>query len=183
MKKKGLILLITMVLSVGVFAGCSSSSGQQTVQTSTTTKKAGTAVDGNEVNIEKAAIRLVKTSEEGKYAIVGTEELKGWIDSRKEMTIIDTMPASNFKGGHIPGAVNAELPKTGIKDVTPEQKEAFVKLLPSDKNKAIVVYCGFVSCERSDVGAKIAKELGYKNVYRYPGGIVGWRDAKYSEEK
>lgn len=186
MKKKALTLLMTMALSVGVFAGCSSNSGQQAAETSTTTtttKKSGTAVDGNEVNIEKAAIRLMETSEEGKYGIVGTEELKGWIDSKKEMTIIDTMPASNFTKGHIPGAVNAELPKTGVKDVTPEQKVAFVKLLPSDKSKTVVVYCGFVACERSDVGAKIAKELGYENVYRYPAGIVGWRDAKYAEEK
>lgn len=187
MKKKGLIILISSIMTISLFAGCSSNNGQQPAQqtqsTQTTTKKAGTAVDGNEINIEKAAMRLVKTSEEGKYQIVGSEELKSWIDSKKDMVIVDTMPASNFKDGHIPGAVNAELPKTGIKDVKPEQKEAFVKLLPADKNKPVVIYCGFVACERSDVGAKIAKELGYKNVYRYPGGIVAWRDAKYAEEK
>lgn len=184
MKKKGLIILISTIMTVSIFAGCSSNSGQQQTQTAqTTTKKVGTAVDGNELNIEKAAMRLVKTSEEGKYQIIGSEELKSWVDSKKDMVAIDTMPADNFKNGHIPGAVNAELPKTGMKDVKPEQKEAFVKLLPADKNKPVVVYCGFVACERSDVGAKIAKELGYKNVYRYPGGIVAWRDAKYAEEK
>lgn len=140
-------------------------------------------MDGNELNIEKAAISLVKVSEEGKYKLVSTEELKSWTDSKKDMVIIDTMPAANFSKGHIPGAVNAELPKTGMSDVTAEQKAAFVKLLPSDKSKTVVVYCGFVSCARSDVGAKIAVELGYTNVYRQPGGIVAWQDAKYDVAK
>ena len=56
----------------------------------------------------------------------------------------------------------------------------FEKLLGSDKDKVIVVYCGFVKCTRSHNGAAWAKNLGYKNVYRYPGGIFAWKGAGYT---
>jgi len=65
----------------------------------------------------------------------------------------------------------------------PEEKETFLKTLGTDKDKKIVIYCGFVSCERSHVGATLAKEAGYKNVYRFPGGIAAWLDAGNSIDK
>ena len=43
-----------------------------------------------------------------------------------------------------------------------------------NKNKKIIVYCGFVGCARSHQGAMYLKKLGYKKVYRYPGGIAAW---------
>ena len=52
-----------------------------------------------------------------------------------------------------------------------------------NKNKLIVIYCGFVKCTRSHNGASWAVKLGYKNVYRYPGGIFAWKGAKYPVEK
>ena len=45
-----------------------------------------------------------------------------------------------------------------------------------NKNKKIIVYCGFVGCARSHQGAMYLKKLGYKKVYRYPGGISAWVD-------
>jgi rhodanese-related sulfurtransferase len=179
MKKRGLILLITMALSVAAFAGCTSKTDTSTAPA----KTVGTAVDGNEASIETAAIKLVNQTKAGGYTLVSSEELKSWVDSGKEMVVIDTMPASTFADGHVKGAVNAELPKTQEEGTTAEQKEAFVKLLPADKNTPVVVYCGFVACGRSDVGAVIAIQEGYTNVYRYPGGIVAWKDAGYEAVK
>ncbi|MBQ6438766.1 MAG: rhodanese-like domain-containing protein [Mogibacterium sp.] len=46
-----------------------------------------------------------------------------------------------------------------------------------NKDKTIVVYCGFVGCERSHQGAMYLVSKGFKNVYRYPGGISAWVDA------
>jgi rhodanese-related sulfurtransferase len=51
-----------------------------------------------------------------------------------------------------------------------------------NKDKTIVVYCGFVGCERSHQGAKYLVQKGFKNVYRYPAGISGWVDAGYDIE-
>ena len=45
-----------------------------------------------------------------------------------------------------------------------------------NKDKMIVVYCGFVGCARSHEGAKFLVENGYTNVYRYAGGISAWVD-------
>jgi rhodanese-related sulfurtransferase len=177
--KKGLILLLTLAMSVAVFAGCSSNTGTST----TPAKTVGTAVDGNEVSIETAAIKLVNATKAGGYNLVSTADLKSWVDSGKQMVVIDTMPASTFADGHVKGAVNAELPKTQAEGVTAEQKAAFLKLLPADKSTPVVVYCGFVACGRSDVGAVIAIQEGYTNVYRYAGGIVAWKDAGYEAVK
>jgi rhodanese-related sulfurtransferase len=53
-------------------------------------------------------------------------------------------------------------------------------LLGADKDRLIVIYCGFVKCTRSHNGAMWAKRLGYKNVYRFPGGIYAWKGMDYS---
>jgi thiosulfate/3-mercaptopyruvate sulfurtransferase len=128
-------------------------------------------------------MKFIKDTNAGKYQLLSTEELNTWIGQKKDMIIIDTMPADSFAKGRIPGALNAELPKTVMTDVTDEQKAAFINLLGQDKSKPIVVYCGFVGCARSHLGAVIAVEQGFTNVYRVPGGIVAWQEAKYTVEK
>lgn len=141
----------------------------------------GTSRDGSEVEIEMASMKLVKAVEEGKYKLISTEDLKKKVDAKEDMIIVDTMPAKSYNKNHIPGAVNAELPVT-MEEVTPEQKEAFIKALGTDKNKEIILYCGFVGCERSHVGAMIAKEAGFTNVIRHPGGIGAWMEAQFPVE-
>lgn len=174
MKRRIISIMGILAVSALVFTGCG---GESTVS------KVGTAPDGSEVAIEKATIKYMDDTVKGGYKTVSTEELNTWIKDKKDMIIIDTMPADNFAKGHIPGALNAELPKTGMADATDEQKEAFLELLGSDKNKTVVVYCGFVGCARSDVGAVLAKEAGFEEVYRVPGGGVAWEEAGYEVEK
>lgn len=141
----------------------------------------GTSRDGSEVEIEMASMNLVKAVEEGKYKLISTEDLKKKVDAKEDMVLIDTMPAKSYDKNHIPGALNVELPVT-MEEVTPEQREAFVKALGDDKAKEIVLYCGFVACERSHVGALIAQEEGFTNVVRHPGGIGAWMEAQYPVE-
>ena len=173
---KKLIACLALTLSLALTVGCSA-------KTATATSSVGTAKDGNEVKIEKAAIKLVKAVEKGGYSLVSTDELNNMVEAGDDMIIIDTMPADFFAKGHVPGALNGVMPKTGLADATDAEKEAFAALLGDDKQKTIVIYCGFTACGRSDAGASYAKELGYENVYRYPGGIIGWRDAGLTEEK
>lgn len=182
MKKFARVFAILCALTLTLTACSSGSNGDKKDSTEATNKKIGTAKDGDEMKIEKASMKLVNAKEKGKYKLVGTEELKKWIDAKEDMVIVDTMPAKSFKANRIPGAVNAELPITMDK-VTPEQKDAYIKALGDKKDKKVVVYCGFVGCERSDVGAVIAQEAGFKNVYRQPGGIIAWMDAGYDVEK
>lgn len=173
MKKKIISTLSILALSTSVLVACNSDSA----------KKVGTSPDGSEIVIEQATMKFIEATKEGDYKLVSTEDLNEWIKSDKDMIIIDTMPADKYSEKHIPGAINAELPNGSVEEATAEEREAFVKLLGDDKSKTIVTYCGFVGCARSDVGAAIAREEGFTEVYRHPGGIVAWDELGYDIEK
>ncbi len=139
---------------------------------------------GKELETEKTAVNLSREVTKGGYKVVNTEELKAWIDQKKDMLIVDTMPyEDSYKKQHIPGAVQFEFPKEEVANLDDKTKEAFKKLLGANKDKMIVIYCGFTKCGRSHNGAMWAIKLGYKNVYRYPGGITAWTEADYPVEK
>ncbi len=133
-----------------------------------------------ELDTEKIAVTLVAEVERGGYKIVATQELKKWIDEKKPMLIVDTMPfEASYKKQHVPGAVQMEFPIPEMTSIDDKTKDALIKLLGPDKDRLIVFYCGFTKCTRSHNGAMWAKKLGYKNVYRHPGGIKGWVEAEY----
>jgi len=137
-----------------------------------------------ELDTEKIAVTFQKEVARGGYKIVSTQELKGWIDQKKVMLLVDTMPfEDSFKKQHIPGAVNFVLPITEMTQMDDKTKAAFEKLLGPDKDRLIVFYCGFTKCTRSHNGAMWAVKLGYKNVYRHPGGIKAWTEADYPVER
>lgn len=136
-----------------------------------------------ELETEKTAVTFAKEVAKGGYGIVTTAELKGWIDAKKPMLIVDTMPyEDSYKKEHVPGAVNFVLDKAEMATMDDKMKADFVKMLGPDKDRLIVFYCGFTKCGRSHNGAMWAMKLGYKNVYRYPGGIKGWGEAEYPVE-
>jgi len=137
-----------------------------------------------ELETEQSAVTLAREAERGAYKIVTTEELKKWIDEKKNVLIIDTMPyEDSYKKQHVPGAVNFVFPIPEVTTLDDKTKESFLKLLGPDKERPIVIYCGFVKCTRSHNGAMWAEKLGYKNVYRYTGGIKAWMEADYPVEK
>jgi thiosulfate/3-mercaptopyruvate sulfurtransferase len=141
-----------------------------------------------EVEKEKGAVKLVREVNQGGYNVVTVEELKQWMDAGTDMLIVDTMPYSaGYQKQHVPGAVQflfpiPEMEKWDSQKTAGKTREDFKKLLGDDKNKRIVIYCGFVKCTRSHNGAAWAVKLGYKNVYRFPGGIFAWKGAKYTVE-
>ncbi|MFC1883214.1 rhodanese-like domain-containing protein [Thermodesulfobacteriota bacterium] len=172
-----LFLKFTIFSILGCFAvavsGCSLSGGDKFER---------------EVEKEKGAVKLVREVQRDGYDVVTAEELRKWIDSGKEMVIVDTMPfEASYKKQHVPGAVQFLFPIPDMttwdtKETDGKSKEDYIKLLGPDKDKTIVVYCGFVKCTRSHNGAAWAKKIGYRNVYRYPGGIFAWKGAKYPVE-
>ena len=142
-----------------------------------------------EVKIEKLAVKLVREVQHGRYDVITTDELKKWQDEGKNMVIVDTMPfEASYKKAHVPGAKQFLFPIPDMnswdkKETAGKSKLDFENLLGSDKDKTVIIYCGFVKCTRSHNGAVWAKKLGYKNVYRYPGGIFAWKGADYKIEK
>lgn len=142
-----------------------------------------------EVEKEADAVKLVRDVQRGGYGLVTTEELKKWIDNGKEMAIVDTMPyEESYKKMHVPAALQFLFPIPDMdtwdtQATAGKTQDDFMQLLGSDKDKTIVIYCGFVKCTRSHNGAAWAVKLGYKNVYRYAGGVFAWKGAKYPLEK
>jgi rhodanese-related sulfurtransferase len=143
----------------------------------------GTSPKGLEVPIEKATVKFAADVKDGGYKVVTTDELKKWIDEGKKITIISALPAAEDKEfGTLPSAVSGPIPKTE-KELTKSDKDNLLKVAGSDREKTVVVYCGFVACRRSHIGAKILVENGFANVFRYPGGITAWQEMGYPVTK
>lgn len=137
-----------------------------------------------ELDNEKLVVNFWKEVGRGGYKVITTEELKAWIDQKKAMLIVDTMPLEDsYKKNHIPGAVQMEFPIPEMTQIDDKQKADLEKLLGPDKNRLIIFYCGFPKCTRSHNAAMWAIKLGYTNVYRHPGGIKAWMEADYPVEK
>lgn len=137
-----------------------------------------------ELDTEKVAVNFYREVAKGGYKVINAKELKEWLDQKKDMVIIDTMPfEASYKKHHIPTAVNVEFPIPEMTNLDEKKKEELIKTIGADKDKTIVFYCGFTTCTRSHNGAMWAVKLGYKNVYRQPGGINAWLDADYPVEK
>ena len=64
---------------------------------------------------------------------IKVEELYGLISDNTPMTLVDARPESRFAQGHLPGAISIPVPKL-------QEKKAMV--LPEDKNKLLIFYCG-----------------------------------------
>jgi thiosulfate/3-mercaptopyruvate sulfurtransferase len=149
------------------------------------------AKDKFELELEKdlEAVKLVRDTKAGGYEVISAEELKKLIDSKKDILIVDTMPyEDSYKKEHVPGAKQFLFPipimeNWDAKETGGKSMDDFAAFLGPDKDKTIVFYCGFVKCTRSHNAAAFAKKLGYKNVYRFPGGIFAWKGADYPVEK
>lgn len=149
----------------------------------------GTSKFEKEVEAEASAVKLTREVIEGGYGLITTSELHKLIKSDEEILIIDTMPyAASYKEAHIPGAAQFLFPiepmnEWNSAETDGKSKTDFTALLGDNKEKKIIIYCGFVKCTRSHNGALWAKNLGYQNVYRHPGGIFAWKGAGYDAAK
>jgi rhodanese-related sulfurtransferase len=156
------------------------------------TAPAGTFLDDKfekEVAKEAGAVKLVREAQRVGHGVVTTEVLKKWINSGQDMLIVDTMPyEDSYRKQHVSNAVQFLFPIPDMKEWDTKEAagktlEESKKLLGNDKDRTIVIYCGFVKGTRSHDGAAWAVKLGYKNVFGYPGGIFSWKGADFSIEK
>ena len=92
---------------------------------------------------EIIAINFAKEIMDGGYRAVSAEDFKKWVDAKKDMLIVDTMPLeASYKKRHIPGAVQMEFPIPEMKEMDDSKKAEFLKLLGNNKDRLIVFYCG-----------------------------------------
>jgi rhodanese-related sulfurtransferase len=133
-----------------------------------------------DIEDDQMAVTFAREVARGGYDVVSAKELKEWMDRKKDMIIVDTMPyETSYRKQHVKGAVQIEFPIPEMTSLEDKTRDALIKLLGPDKDKTIVFYCGFVKCTRSHNGAMWARKLGYRNVYRFPGGIKAWDEADY----
>lgn len=170
-----------LILAVGLFvAGCG------TMETGSS----NASVDFG----KKSDLSIYKVSEEAapeKEAVplkpnlsyVGTDYMMQLKDSAGEVStarktydqypsewnfvIVDSRPAPVFNEGHINGAIN----------IPDSQFDQFASLLPEDKNKLVIFYCGGITCELSSNSAEKAAKLGYENIKVYQEGLPEWKKA------
>jgi len=133
-----------------------------------------------EAALEKKAVPLARETVAGGYALVTADELAGWLEQKKDLLLIDAMPAADFAREHIAGAVNFEFPREAMPSWDPaktggKSEQDLEALLGADRERRVVVYCGFVACARSHNAALWAAQLGFRDVVRFPGGIHAWK--------
>lgn len=135
----------------------------------------------------KLAQDLAEQVFKGGYKILSVAELQRMIAEKKPLVLVDSMPMEAFKAEHIPGAKQFLFPipdmnEWNATETAGQSADDYAALLGPDKDKPVIVYCGFVKCTRSHNGALWARKLGYRNVYRVPGGIFAWKGAGYPVE-
>ena len=90
--------------------------------------------------------------------------------AKKDAFIFDNNSKESYASGHVPGAKWVAFDKVAASD------------LPSDKNAKLVFYCGNEQCMACHKAATTALNLGYKNVFIMPAGIMGWKKANQKVE-
>ena len=93
----------------------------------------------------------------------------------------DARKAMNFGKGHVPGAVTLSVTwqdkKVPLEERVPELDRS---RLPNDKNRLIIFYSHGSTGWKSYHAARVAAELGYKNVHWMREGLAGWKAAEYT---
>jgi rhodanese-related sulfurtransferase len=102
---------------------------------------------------------------------ISREELKRRLHDGS-LTIVDVLPAESYAAAHVPGALS--IPLELVASRAPE-------LLP-DRAAEIVVYCGKLTCDRSEQALEQLHQLGYSNVRDYRAGIADWVESGEATE-
>jgi rhodanese-related sulfurtransferase len=94
------------------------------------------------------------------YAVQQIGALKGMLQDQAAL-LIDVREPSEFRRGHIPGAMN--MPLRSLTD----------NLDKLSKDRPVVLYCS--SGYRTAMGVMALQMLGYSNVRGFPPSIQGWK--------
>ena len=100
---------------------------------------------------------------------ITTEELRGLLQSKKDLVLMNVLPENFFKQKHIPGSVNV----VGYKmDFIDEVAKAGIR-----KDADIVVYASGSDSEASAYAAERMLKNGWTKVRDFREGVAGWAGA------
>lgn len=97
---------------------------------------------------------------------ISTQELHDKLERQDDFKLVMTFHPRAFQTKHIPGSINVF-----------SQEDAVKLLDPSDE---IVLYCVNEACQASVLAYRNLVNAGFKNLYRYGGGLEAWEAAGYS---
>lgn len=136
-----------------------------------------------EHEIEELTIKVANETVQGGYKLLSVGDLKKMLEAKEDFLLVDAHPKEEFDLAYVAGANNFgfESKRTGKweQDAKGASQESYKALLGSDLNRKIVIYCGFNKCGRSHSAATWARQFGYTNVHRVPGGVTAWKDAGF----
>ena len=137
----------------------------------------------SERDINQLIVKTHQLAGQGGYRLITTAGIQGLLDSNRDCLIVDTLPQDRYQQHHINGAVSFWFPRSpapvnewDIDVMEGKSLQDFVHLLGKDKDRPLVFYCGRTACDRSHSAAAWAIKIGYREVYRYAGGINAWLD-------
>ena len=100
-------------------------------------------------------------------ATISRDEIRARMESGTSMTLVEALPETYYRSGHLPGAINIPLA---------EIEATATELLP-DRDALVVVYCASLACRNSALAAQKLGQLGYRNVREFAAGKQGWSEA------
>lgn len=104
----------------------------------------------------------------GTMRLISCKELKAKMDRGESFLLVNALEPEKYKAMRIPGSLNV---------CTRQDVQLLLK--PTDE---IVVYCTNPTCNRSIFLYELLDHLGYKNIYRFAGGLEEWSKAGYPLE-
>lgn len=104
----------------------------------------------------------------GPVAAVSLEQVRGLV-AEGTAVYIDARSASEFKKGHVRGAVS--MPLGDLDQALSRNLELFTQ------NKPIVIYCGGEECDLSHLLARKLAAIGMDQVSVFTAGWNGWKSA------
>jgi rhodanese-related sulfurtransferase len=99
-------------------------------------------------------------------SVLSLSEVRALMDGKQAVYIYDANDRESYLQGHIPGARWVQY------------NAVTAAVLPPAKDAKLIFYCYNPQCGASDQAAAHAISLGFRNVWRMPEGIQGWREAK-----
>ena len=85
--------------------------------------------------------QALKEAQKDGYGLTTPPEAQALYASAANFIVVDVRPDYEYKSGHLPQADNFEIDLGDRLDMKPEKRTAFEKILGSDKNRLIVIYC------------------------------------------
>lgn len=96
--------------------------------------------------------------------IINAKEVKERLENNPKLSLVMVLNNEAFEKAHIPGSLNIG------------KGQSFDHL---DRNEEIIVYCSDEACTASYHAYNALVHAGFKNVYRFAGGMMEWSNAGY----